>query len=87
MLVNLNTAMRSELDCVENATLHVNSCLTASPVGSVVQLAEVDGDQGFAIVAARARQAMTLDEGASGFGGYAKAFGHLSVGELFGRHD
>jgi hypothetical protein len=28
----LNTAMRSELDCVENATLHVNSCLTASSV-------------------------------------------------------
>jgi hypothetical protein len=32
----------------------------------VLQLAEVDGDQRFAIVAARARQAMTLDEGASG---------------------
>jgi hypothetical protein len=50
----------------------------------VVELAEVDGDQGFAIVAARAWQAMTLDEGASGFGGYVEAFGHLSVGELFG---
>jgi hypothetical protein len=35
----------------------------------------------------RERQAMTLDEGASGFGGYAEAFGDLSVGELFGRHD
>jgi hypothetical protein len=52
-----------------------------------MQLAEVDGNQGFAIVAARARRAMTLDEGASGFGGYAEAFGDLSVGKLFGRHD
>jgi len=35
----------------------------------------------------RERQVMTLDEGASGFGGNAEAFGHVSVGELFGRHD
>jgi hypothetical protein len=38
----------------------------------VVQLAEIDDDQGFAIVAARARQAMALDEGASSFGGDAE---------------
>ena len=50
-------------------------------------LSEIDRGQGFAIVAARARQAVALDEGASGFGRDTEAFGDLSVGELFGRHD
>jgi len=53
----------------------------------VPNLSEVDRGQGFAIVAARARQAVALDDGARGFGRDAEAFGDLSVGELFDRHD
>jgi hypothetical protein len=30
---------------------------------------------------------MALDDGAGGFGGDAEAFGDLSVGEVFDRHD
>ena len=71
-----------------------NSLLTGKLTGnlpisgvSAANLSEIDRGQGFAIVAARARQAVALDEGASGFGRDAEAFGDLSVGELFGRHD
>jgi hypothetical protein len=53
----------------------------------VPDLFEVDRGQGLAIVTARARQAMALDDGASSFGGDAEAFGDLSVSELFGSHD
>ena len=50
-------------------------------------LLEVDRGQGFAIIAARSRHAMALDDGAGGFSGDAEAFGDLSVGEVFDRHD
>ena len=42
------------------------------------------GKLGFELLA---RQAVALDDGARGFGGDVEAFGDLSVGELFGRHD
>jgi hypothetical protein len=53
----------------------------------VSDLFEVYRGQGLAIVAARARQAMALDDGARGFGRDAEAFGDLHVGELLDRHD
>jgi hypothetical protein len=49
-------------------------------------LVEVDGDQSLAIIRARARQAVALDDGARGLARDAEALGDLGVGELLDRH-
>jgi len=54
--------------------------------GLVLDLLEVDGGQSLVVVATRARQAMALDDGTSGFGGDAEAFADLSVSKSFGSH-
>jgi hypothetical protein len=49
----------------------------------VPQLVEVDRNQGSAIVAVRARQAVALDDGARPLGRDIEALADLRVGQLF----
>ena len=53
----------------------------------MVQLVEIDGDHGLAIVAAGSWQAMAFDDGAGGLACGAEAFGEVVLGYLFGSHD
>jgi len=49
----------------------------------LLQLIEIDSDQGSAIVGVRARQAVALDDGARAIGRDVEASADLRVGELF----
>ena len=80
-------ALNARLECDDDIGDRPVTAGGSHGQGLMPDLFQVDRGQGLAIIAARARQAMAPDDGARGFGRDAEAFGDLSVGELFDRHD